>query len=123
MTELNEIVGKVIAKIEGLEQGSDEVYISTTDGSEYKFFHYQDCCEDVRLVDFDNDIENGSDALILSAEEVENSHEHYSEEDDGLDSFTWTFYKIETNKGGLWLRWLGDSNGYYSESVDFEKVN
>lgn len=111
---MKRLVGEVIKSIEGLEVDSEEVYIKTESGLTFKFYHEQDCCEHAYLNDFELD-DNLEDALVVSAEEVEGE----GVIDDETDvSTTWTFYKIETNKGGLFMRWLGESNGYYSEAVD-----
>lgn len=61
---------------------------------------------------------------ILMAEESTNRKEHPPDfkHPNGLDSFTWTFYRFATVKGYVNVRWLGESNGYYSESVSFRKV-
>lgn len=54
---------------------------------------------------------------ILKAEEAR------SRNNDKYESMTWTFYKITTVKGYVDIRFCGTSNGYYSESVTFVKVN
>lgn len=119
--ELSELNGKVISKIEGLEKWSDEVRIFTECGNEYLFYNDQDHAS-IRLEDFEISANSLNSALIISAQMVSNKGidkkpSEYSE------SWIWTFYKIETNKGGLWMRWLGESNGYYSEHVSFDRVN
>lgn len=120
--ELSELNGKVIKEIKGLEKSSEEVDIHTECGKHYRFYHDQDCCESVDLDDFEGDADHLVGALIVSAEEVA-SEAPEGREDEWTESQTWTFYKIETNKGGIWMRWLGESNGYYSESVEFIWVN
>ena len=39
------------------------------------------------------------------------------------ESHTWTNFYLETAKGRLEIYCLGESNGYYCESVDFIKVS
>ena len=59
---------------------------------------------------------------ILMAEEVTNEPNVNPEGvpiPEYQDCFTWTFYKFATIKGYVTIRWYGESNGYYSESVDF----
>jgi hypothetical protein len=121
-SNLANLAGKTIVSIEGLTQDSSEVTIFTKSGGIFKFFHYQDCCENVYLSDFENDISSHEGALILSAEELSNEEIELLEPppDNDSESYTWTFYTINTDRGSLWLRWIGESNGYYSEEMHTE---
>ena len=121
--ELSELQGKTIKDITGLDQGSDAVKITTECGKEYLFYHEQDCCESVNLEDFEVSADSLVGGLIVSAEEVTSHDDEDKKPYEYSESWTWTFYKIETNKGGLWMRWLGESNGYYGEGVDFSWIN
>ena len=114
--DLEFLVGKVIKDIKGLEKWSEEVEINTEDGHSYVFYHEQNCCENVSLEDFDGDKQDLFGGIVISAEKVSGSEpENYTKYED--EDNEWTFYKIETTKGGLWMRWFGSSNGYYGTSV------
>lgn len=116
--EFSDIVGKTFKSVTGLVEGSDEIVFTFTDGSEYKMYHEQDCCESVLVSDVCGDIEDLIDATVLEAREDVNDGPT-----DDWGTSTWTFYNIQTNKGCVQIRWLGESNGYYSESVDFKLIN
>jgi hypothetical protein len=119
-TKFEELLGKTIIDISGAEIGSEDIVIKTADGSTYRMFHLQDCCESVEINDICGDVNDLIGSPILLAEEVNND-----ETPEGIEqpseSYTWTFYKLSTIKGSVTIRWLGQSNGYYSESVSFYK--
>jgi hypothetical protein len=119
--------GKTLTEIKG-GKDTDKLRFFTTDGEEYLMYHNQDCCENVILEDICGDLDDLIGSPILQAEEVvsDKDPEDFVLSDDDRrwrESYTWTFYKLATIKGAVTLRWYGESNGYYSESVDFELVD
>lgn len=96
---------------------SEELIFVLTNGSRYKLYHSQDCCEYVFIKDIAGDLTDLVGAPLVMAEEVSNL-KGFDDYDPG-DSHTWTFYKLATAKGYVTIAWLGVSNGYYSERVDF----
>lgn len=114
------LVGKTLTKAE--MKGDEELWFTTVDGEQFRLFHAQDCCESVVIESFVGDLSDlvGEPILIAEQAQGETLSDHtfaYEPE-----SYTWTFYKFATRKGYVDVRWLGESNGYYSESVDFERV-
>ncbi|MEH7521717.1 hypothetical protein V7149_00320 [Bacillus sp. JJ1503] len=113
---VEELVGKTIVSVENRD--NYELHFQTDNGEKYVMFHEQDCCESVSIEDINGDLDDLIGTPILMAEEVMQE----GEESEWGESSTWTFYKIATIKGTVVIRWLGESNGYYSESVDFVKL-
>ena len=119
---IEDLLGKTIMYISGMEKDSEEIRIVCTDGSEYYMYHEQDCCESVTLEDVCGDIACLLGTPITKAEESSNSSDDPRTEGYEPDSYTWTYYHLGTVKGYVDLRWYGESNGYYSESVDFCRI-
>lgn len=100
----------------------DEIHFTTTDGSRYRMYHQRDGYETVVINEVCGDITDLIESPIIRAEE-RTSKDSGEERSDNYDSSnTWTFYELATVKGSVSIRWHGSSNGFYSESVDFEKV-
>lgn len=119
--------GKTIVSIVKNEDDT-EIVFETSDGDRYLMYHDQDCCESVYVESICGDITDILNSPVLVAETVVSE----DIDPDGVrennvkyreDSFTWTFYKIDTAKGGVTIRWYGTSNGYYSEDVSFKDIN
>jgi hypothetical protein len=134
---ISELVGKTLVSVE--KHPVDELIFTCDTGEKYRMYHAQDCCESVTIDDINGDLETLVGSPILMAEEVSNEEfvkayesrfhkidgEYFKKDNDGNympDSYTWTFYRFATIKGYIDIRWFGESNGYYSESVNFEKI-
>jgi len=120
--KIEDMVGKVFTSVKNV---GDTELVFENDQERYVFFHSQDCCEHVRIEDITGDLSDLEGVELLKAEETHNLFDMIKSIDQELDeSGTWTFYKFATRKGYVDVRWLGESNGYYSESVDlgYEKV-
>ena len=109
---IKDMVGK---KITGIYYDEENFQILTDDGV-YAFYHEQSCCESVWLTQVDGISDKIIGSRIVIAEEV------VDEKGTEYGHITWSFYKIGTNKGMIDFRWQGESNGYYSESVDLIKI-
>lgn len=109
------LIGKILSGI-SINEYNDELIFTCQDGSKYKMYHCQDCCESVTIEDICGNLDNLIGVPILMAEESTKIG------DNEQQSETWTFYKLATVKGYITIRWYGESNGYYSESVDFEEI-
>ena len=99
-------------------------YISThqilairfTDGTILYMYHIQDCCESVEL---DRAEETLADLREMIGEKLEHAsyvRRDVTECEDG--DLLWSFYTLRTLKRSVTLRFIGESNGYYSTDVE-----
>lgn len=116
------LLGKTLISVTQIED--EEILFETTEGDRYRMYHSQNCCEGVYVDDVYGDLVDIIGSPIIQAEENSSFDlpPTRAEGEYGPESETWTFYRIATAKGLVVIRWYGSSNGYYSESVDFDKV-
>ncbi len=124
---LEDMRGKTFTKVyvKKDSDGADTALIFENDEFIFTFEHEQDCCEGVYIEDIVGDLDDLVGKPLDIVEEVEYDSDFNPPGVKPVveaDSFTWTFYKFATIKGWVDVRWLGESNGYYSESVDFKGV-
>ena len=102
------VLNKTMRKVwRGTYCRNDALYFEQEDGMYFVLTHIQDCSEDVKIESIDGDLDDLIGAPLLMAEEAVK-----------VGSETWTFYKFATVKGYVTIRFLGWSNGYYSERVN-----
>lgn len=125
---INEMQGLTLKEV--TVDNSERITFHTTCGQQFRMLHHQDCCESVHIEDIEGDWNDLLNLPLVVAEEVSDEEQQVlnlligvpDKSADSDSSETWTFYRLATAKGWVIIRWYGTSNGYYSESVDFERV-
>jgi len=118
--DFESLLGKVLKEVDVVD--NDMIKFVTVDGEVYNMYHSQDCCECVSIESVVGDVQDLIGVPLLVAEESSSGENpEGAEVSEYQDSFTWTFYKLATIKGYVDIRWYGESNGYYSESVSLHK--
>jgi hypothetical protein len=100
----------------------DTIVFTDTVGNQHEFYHTQECCESVTIEDICGDLDDLVGSPILVAEAYTSNRSPEGQYDLSIPESgceTWTFYTYRTTKGTVTVRWYGNSNGYYSESVDY----
>lgn len=112
--EFETLKGKILINIEC--KGDNEIQFTDSENNIYHMYHEQDCCEEVYIKDICGNLSHLLDSPITMAECIVNEG---NTDEDEWGTGTWTFYKLATVKGYVTISWYGESNGYYSETVDF----
>lgn len=122
--KFEDLKGKTITAIE-VSPHKECLTFSCDDGFTYRLMYHQDCCASCSIEDICGDLEDLIGHPLLVAEEVISRGKNPDDVPvpESQDSFTWTFYKLDTIKGGVTIRWYGESNGYYSETATLGRLN
>lgn len=110
---VSDMLGKTFSRV----VADEDTVTFQNDEVRYILYHSTDCCESVVVEDIIGDLEDLEGWPLLIAREDYNADGPELNE----ESYTWTFYNFATFKGYVTIRFLGTSNGYYSEDVDCRK--
>ena len=117
--EIEQLVGETLTYVD-TDENNDEIMLTTASGKIIKIFHEQDCCESVHIEDTEGNWHELIGKVIVEATNESTSEgeppNEYSE------SWTRTTLTFKVDDATVISRWIGESNGYYSESVDIEMV-
>jgi hypothetical protein len=116
---INNLIGQ---RITSIVNGPDSVTIETEAKRTFRFYHLQDCCENVDLY-----ATCGTPAKILHRLTVTAAYLFESQEPPacllpemhkkGYESWTWTDVVVECGPFVTHFVFFGESNGFYSESI------
>ena len=123
---IKDLLGKTLTSINITHdsEGNDTIIFECDDGEKYVMYHDQECGENVYIEDICGNLAELIGYPLTMAEDISNEFDDPEKDhaNDWGNCHTWTWYKLANRKGYVTIRWYGESNGYYSEDVDFAIV-
>jgi hypothetical protein len=110
------LVGEVLDAVD-IDREKDQIFLTTRSGRQFLIYHEQKCCETVEISGQD-----GSFDKLIGKPIVEARDNAVDTSEEAADSQTTTTLVFRVDDHTVISRWVGDSNGYYSESVDIAEL-
>ena len=116
--EFSDLVGEVLDAVD-IDREENQILLTTRSGRKFLVYHEQDCCETVAISDQDGNFDNLIGKPLIEARDFAVDT---GETESDYDSQTTTTLVFRVDDQTVISRWIGDSNGYYSESVDIAEL-
>ena len=110
------LVGEVLDAVD-IDRKENQILLTTRSGRRFLVYHEQECCEKVAIFGQDGSFDKLIGKPIVEARDIA-----VDTGDDELDSQTTTTLVFRVDDQTVISRWVGDSNGYYSERVDIAEL-
>ena len=109
------MAGEVLRYVD-IDPDKNEILLTTESGRQFLFYHCQDCCESVEIEGTDGEWREliGKPLVEVTQCEIDRG----DPPPECPDSWTRTALTFKVDGATVISRWIGESNGYYSESVD-----
>ena len=112
---IKNLIGKTLTSAE--VHDDEEIVFETECGLRLRMYHDQYCCESVMIQSISGPLGSLFGSPITTATEATES------KDVSYGSETRTTYTLATADAAVVIRWLGESNGYYSEDVYVKQID
>ncbi len=111
------LVGEVLDAVD-IDREENQILLTTRSGRRFLVYHEQDCCETVAMHWQDGSFDKLIGKPIIEARDI--AIDTSEEAIDSSQTTTTLIFRVDDQT--VISRWIGDSNGYYSESVDIAEL-
>lgn len=114
---LESLQGETLVAIDADDE--DGILLTTQSGRQIRIYHCHECCESVVIEGTDGQWHTliGKPILLASHEEGQ-----IGDAPERAESWTRTVLTLKVDDATVINRWIGESNGYYSETITIEEL-